>query len=252
MKRVNSILKVFTMILVIMISFGFVNFASDSFENKKLREKKKVNKVKGFRKDEEIRVLFEDKQGNYVISASKKVKDKKKFNLKLEEGWNLTIDDKTYNKTYDKTKSFYRYAKKNVFNSYIDVAFATTATRKRGISGDSCVVDTFQSDTAWVGTDPFYSDKIVLSNKMSFSGTDITSVSAGATGGGIGWSTSSSSSTVTYVCDDGDCWNLEMSFDGITAYAPNGSITCYMHDAIASHELEGYKAGVAASGYVFY
>lgn len=244
MKKFMSLL----MVLSILLSVGVTSYADNNLDDKELKVQelkvqKKLNKVKMYKDDKEIDVLFEDDKGNYVISASKEIRDKENFDSKMAEGWALTID---------KTKSFKKSKTKDVLDSYIKVQFDTTATRKRGNAGDSCVVDTFESYTGWYGFKPFYSDSITLSDKMSFSGTNITSVSAGSTGGGIGWSTTSSSSTVSYEYDNGDRWNLGMSFDGITAYAPGGSIDCYMHDAVASHVLNGVYKGVSASGYVFY
>lgn len=239
MKKIISLL----MVLSILLSMGMASYANDNLDDKELKVQKKLNKVKMYKNDKEIDVLFEDAKGNYVISASKEIRGKEKFDSKMEKGWALTIDT---------TKSFKGSEKKDVLDSYIKVKFDTTATRKRGNAGDSCVVDTFESYTGWYGTKPHNSDSITLSDKMSFSGTYITSVSAGATGGGIGWSTTSSSSTVSYKYDDGDRWNIEMSFDGITAYAPSGSIDCYMHDAVASHVLKNSYYGVSASGYVFF
>ncbi len=239
MKRFISVL----MILSILLSMGIASYADNIPDATELKVQEKLNKLKMYKDDKEIDVLFEDAKGNYVISASKEVRDKEQFDSKLKNGWALTIDT---------TKSFDDYAKKYVFDSYIEVKFDTTATRKDGFYGDSCVVDTFESYTGWYGHSPYYSDKITLSDKMSFSGTNITSVSIGATGGGIGWTTTSNSSTVSYVYDDDDRWNLDMSFDGITAYAPHGNINCYMHDAVASHILNGSNKGVSASGYVFY
>ncbi len=239
MKKVISLLIVLSMIL----SIGVISYVRNNPDTKELKVQKKLDKVKAYRNDEEIDVLFEDAEGNYVISASKKIKDKEKFDSKFKKGWTLTIDT---------TKSFSECAKKYVLDSYIKVMFNTTATKKDGFFEDSCVVDTFESYTGWYGHNPYYSKEITLSDKMSFSGTNITSVSFGAAGGGIGWTSTANSATVSYVYDDDDRWNLAMSFDGITAYAPHGSIDCYMHDAVASHILNGSTKGVSASGYVFY
>lgn len=208
-----------------------------------LRKEIKLRKLENLKNDKEIDVLYQDSNGNYVISASKDVKSKKEFEAKMAKVCASTIDT---------TKSFSARDEKDVLNSYIYSRFSTTGTRKRGNAGDSFVVDTFDSKTAWLGSDPFYSDSISLSDKMSFSGTDITGVSVGADGGGISWQSTTTSSTVQYSYNNNDRWNIELSWDGITAYAPNGSISCYMHDASGSHVINGSMKGVTASGYKFY